>query len=128
MTSQTAYRAFQHAADDGIAADHEAETDWQHEDDQTRHAEMLRQDRNRLIYAGLAGTFVALIMIGGSYAWVRTLKARVATTSPAIEETEQGVDAKLRALAPHEALVVSQTPSPDSVKKVRAERIGTKID
>ena len=110
---------------DSLHAEELNENEWQDHLPHSRHAEMLRQDRNRLLFAGVGGTIVALALIGGAYAWTSTMRAHVAFDGPPAETSSEQ---KLKALAPHEALVISQTPSPDAIKKVRSERIGTNVD
>jgi len=110
--------------------------DWGEEIPESRHAEMLLQDRNRLIVAGASGIFVAFLMILGSWIWVRTLRApvqddpataasiaRPSDFSQSDEAEKAAIEAKLRALSPHEALSVA--PVGGAPKRVTSERIVT---
>lgn len=115
--------------------------DWGDAVPESRHEEMLRQDRNRLIMAGAGGLTVALLMIAASWIWVTTLRKPVgggeATATPASTPAAIGdrdasaaaekaaIEAKLRALAPHESLAVTPVPGGDQPKRVRSERIAT---
>ena len=123
----------------------------------SRHDEMLRQDRNRMVWAGVFGLAVAVLMIGGSYTWVRTMRApaygdaqpsasissdvlatpdqaaqpavlgRSNVRNEAVNDAGTNIEAKLHALAPHEALAVSPLEQAGP-KRVKAERIETKVD
>ncbi|MBY0613244.1 MAG: hypothetical protein K2P80_13775 [Beijerinckiaceae bacterium] len=119
----THYATSEHDAEDG-------DYDWDDLDDGSRHEEMLRHDRKRVIYSALAGTVVAFLLIGGAYAWVSTIrKIDTIRAEPATSLSTAGdIEAKLRALAPHEALSISQDSAATQPKKVRAERIETKPD
>ena len=127
------------------------EETWDEHIPDSRHEEMLRQDRNRLIVAGVSGVAVALMLIGGAYTWVSTMRAPasggVSAISAPVEISDSpeplrqsaaigsatnsaakiDIEAKLRSLAPHEALAVSPDAQ-SGAKKVRAERIETKVD
>ena len=84
---------------------------------------MPQRDRMRLLIAGLAGSLVCVMLIGGAYVWHHTLGRH----DTALTEAAQNVPSEPQ-LQPHEALSIQQNALLPPVKKVRAERIGTKID
>ena len=112
-------------------SDHNPDGDdrsWDDVNEDFLHAEMLRHDRNRLIYSGLVGLVIALLLIGGAFAWVSAIRHidSIKVESPPDMAQSADIETKLRALAPHEALSVSPAAASAQSKKVRAERIETK--
>jgi hypothetical protein len=101
----------------------------------TRHEEMLRQDRQRVLRAGIGGSAVALIIVAAATLWTSLFRtpllppriqefdapAPAVATSPAPAITPVAVPPKVQAPLGDNAF--STTP-----KRVRTERIDTKID
>lgn len=94
------------------------------------HEEMLRQDRRRLVSAGLLGCLIAGLLIAGAAGWVvlqRTARGE-STTIVETEPTHIGRAEQPLSLSPQEVLTLSKDTLSETPKRVSAERIQTKVD